>query len=597
MKEDSRDTPPALSYPKRILFHAAAYLLVWAVFFIVEPDFFVHLRFEEMERKIRLLFANHRNILFLIMQICILAATLRFFSVRNLFARSFFALYYFVPLTVIMTFRMLENRFPIIRDVEVLLSGINDFSEMGWAVIAAFSANIAKAGVAAGVLVAVLALAGRKLRNIGNIMPFWTALVMYFAAFIYMILFFFGFELENTQAYTQLHLLTVKEYRQEYLLKKNPRNDTLIKPAETVGTTTHIILVMDESVGGKYLSLNGFEQPTTPYLESIRGSLYNYGQACASTNASNTSNLILLSGLRQDQVPDYDKLSMRQALLLDYASAAGRESIYVDAQNRHPENGMGVRDFRRAKYASVRRSKYMLREGGLAKPCWDRVGVDIIRNFIDEADGPTFSFFLKSGSHYHYTGSYPEDFAEDLKSVGTIPDTYLKSIRWNLDAFCQYLSERMAGLDVLVIYTSDHGQSFTGSGGPPHMVVDSPPSDQADVPIWMWPLSDQARIALENQGGFVKENHNRATHYQLFPTVMALMGYEKTEVKRLFGGCLFDPPPAKRLFLSGTLLLDAKIDSGLSRNHWLNPFDGGAPAKEVPGVSAEIPKHESSGLE
>ena len=94
-----------------------------------------------------------------------------------------------------------------------------------------------------------------------------------------------------------------------------------------------VILIVDESMTADFLGINGFDRPTTPYLASTASQYVNLGTASSGGNKSATSNMILRSGLRVDQVPDGAQLSLRCPNIFQYARKAGYWTAYIDAQS------------------------------------------------------------------------------------------------------------------------------------------------------------------------------------------------------------------------------------------------------------------------
>ncbi|MCK7485365.1 MAG: hypothetical protein MZU97_07245 [Bacillus subtilis] len=59
----------------------------------------------------------------------------------------------------------------------------------------------------------------------------------------------------------------------------------------------NIVLVIDESIRGDHLSVNGYSRPTTPFLDDFATSdadFYNWGVAIAGGTCSHTSNSCFL---------------------------------------------------------------------------------------------------------------------------------------------------------------------------------------------------------------------------------------------------------------------------------------------------------------
>jgi glucan phosphoethanolaminetransferase (alkaline phosphatase superfamily) len=94
----------------------------------------------------------------------------------------------------------------------------------------------------------------------------------------------------------------------------------------------HIVLIVDESVLGCELSINGYPRLTVPFLDEHQKMYWNGGIASSGVNNTYESHRILLSGLRQDQLPDLEQLSEKNASIFQYAIGAGYPSMCLSAQ-------------------------------------------------------------------------------------------------------------------------------------------------------------------------------------------------------------------------------------------------------------------------
>nr|MBA2335533.1 sulfatase-like hydrolase/transferase [Blastocatellia bacterium] len=74
--------------------------------------------------------------------------------------------------------------------------------------------------------------------------------------------------------------------------------------AQTYEPNNNIIFVFDESVRGDHLSLNGYERPTTPFLEKLanEGLLLNWGIAVSGSTISHPSYDAMISGASPDTI-------------------------------------------------------------------------------------------------------------------------------------------------------------------------------------------------------------------------------------------------------------------------------------------------------
>jgi glucan phosphoethanolaminetransferase (alkaline phosphatase superfamily) len=352
---------------------------------------------------------------------------------------------------------------------------------------------------------------------------------------------------------------------------------------------SHVIVVVDESIRGDLLSLNGGALPTTPFLEAAEGRLLNYGVVSAVANLSAPSNLILQSGLRPDQLPDGELRSLKNPNVFMYFAAAGYRVTLVNAQNvlARPPNFMSEADIAQLDaYVQVR-------EGleGVTEDQVDHALPGILAAIV--AKHPrTFTYVIKNGAHFPYRGRFPDsekwidadvwrdDHGERRAEVLA---NYYNTLRWTVDDFMRVL---VAGLEgkaegTLIVYTADHGQSLyepRSDGRAPirgHGHAD-PPREQAEVPLFLWPLDEGLRSRLAPL--YRPELRDRGSAFAIFPTLLRLAGYTERQLEGRYVPSLFAPDAAadERVFVSGNhfgrdgpLYRDAPYQSSFQ----LNSFD------------------------
>ncbi|MHC4969682.1 MAG: sulfatase-like hydrolase/transferase, partial [Planctomycetota bacterium] len=203
----------------------------------------------------------------------------------------------------------------------------------------------------------------------------------------------------------------------------------------------------------------------------------------------------------------------------------------------------------------------------------DQLLVRRITEITAEGD-PVYIYVNKYGAHFHYENTYPPDQRRfeptmhpqkpiDGSSREEIENSYANSILWNVDRFFELLVPALDLSETVVLYTSDHGQSFKERRGvSTHADRRNPPASQANVPLIAW-------------GGFLEQRlpdgasalRDRTGHFRLFPSQLILMGYEEAEVTSQlilmgyeeaevtgrYGTPLWAAPPEGRIFVSGDL--------------------------------------------
>jgi lipid A ethanolaminephosphotransferase len=358
----------------------------------------------------------------------------------------------------------------------------------------------------------------------------------------------------------------------------------------------HLLLVVDESVTGDMLGVNSAFEDTTPFLESIPDRIINYGVVSSPSNLSSTSHIILQSGLREDQIPDRDLRALKNPNLFSYMQRAGYQSFLIDAQiySSKPTNLMTGFDLEKLD------GHFFVRVANVGAPEYemDLRALDRIEKIISEEER-SFIYLLKSGAHFPYDAKYPPDrafFRPTLSSggdggnLGKTLNSYRNALRWTVDDFIRTLFERFESrrTDLLVIYTSDHGQSLADavedSGTPrigrptrwPHAVPVDPPAQQASVPLILFAFAPDARRALTEL--YQPSLMNRVNGFEIFPSLLQLAGYDYVEIRERYAPSVFDgdAPRGQRRFVSGNLF---GIGGGFYQNKlirdatYLNAFD------------------------
>lgn len=317
------------------------------------------------------------------------------------------------------------------------------------------------------------------------------------------------------------------------------RDSVIYEPIQT--GVKHLVFIIDESITGDKLSLNGDSVNTTPYLLSKKHLLINFGNACAITNFSAGSNALLLTGIRVENLPDIEKTALKSPTLFQFAKKAGYSTYYIDAQMVGPglQNYMSINDLPFIDHFvriadSLPRKRYFER---------DMEVVNWIHK-ISKSKEKTFIVINKAGAHWPYGRTFPKDSAvfkpfvqrnAMVKDPNRTRNAYYNSIRWTVDTFWKRLIKKIKRKDsTLIVYTSDHGQDLSGSGNQiSHATVVNTKMSEVTVPLWIY---DKTHYVPKN----FKPLQTTYSHQQIFPSLLLWMGYEQNLVKSKYGTGLLD---------------------------------------------------------
>jgi glucan phosphoethanolaminetransferase (alkaline phosphatase superfamily) len=89
-----------------------------------------------------------------------------------------------------------------------------------------------------------------------------------------------------------------------------------------------IIMIMDESVRGDYLSINNAQIDTTRFLAND-GDVINFGIAVSGANCSSFSRTMFRFGMRPGEVANW-RAALKNPTMWEYAKRAGYRTIYID---------------------------------------------------------------------------------------------------------------------------------------------------------------------------------------------------------------------------------------------------------------------------
>ena len=344
-----------------------------------------------------------------------------------------------------------------------------------------------------------------------------------------------------------------------------------------------VVMIMDESVRGDYLSLNNATQKTTPFLKAT-GNLVNFGVAISGANCSAISRPIFRFGMRQSDLPNRWREGLTKPTFWQFAHKAGYKTVHIDMWNGPMSfrNGLSLAEktLIDSNIHDVSQDPAYLRD--------KKVVYSLLQVLKDEE--PAFIYVEKLGVHFPYSNKYPPDFhpfsvparsdiayrhpfvpsvihsllypqsplfGKSTPSTDSDRETvvdresvvdYEHAIAWSVDEFFRGLLPAVDLSKTLIIYTSDHGQNLLPHHATHCSTTNAAPSE-AYVPLFAITSVPEFKQRLEKGaahgfGGF--------SHFEVFPTLLLAMGYDPGWVKRSYGPSLMDSPSPERKFMIGS---------------------------------------------
>ena len=309
----------------------------------------------------------------------------------------------------------------------------------------------------------------------------------------------------------------------------------------------NIVLIIDESIRSDHLSLNGYERPTTPFLDELAATtdlIHNWGTISAGATCSTPSNPLLISGVivQPESQEEIHGLMRQNPTIFQYAKAMGYQTLYVDAQTNYLWNGLRPEDLQ---YVDEWITVDDL-GGGLDV---DHQAADLIFNRVSRSNG-YFIVLNKHGAHYLYENSYPPektiwgpaptDYHQQPELVSNVYDN---SIHYTVNGFFEHLrlNEEAATHNTFYLYTSDHAQTLFENGV--NWLHCNYTKTEASVPL----------ILIGNLQQPLDVTY-AASHANIFATLLDLMNVPQNVRLLDYAPSLFDAHAGQnqpRFFLSG----------------------------------------------
>jgi lipid A ethanolaminephosphotransferase len=320
------------------------------------------------------------------------------------------------------------------------------------------------------------------------------------------------------------------------------RNEVPAGPVEIIGADAHrrvntaqrppqlLVLVVGETARADRMSINGYEQATTPELAALKG-LINFPSMQSCGTATAVSLPCMFSNLGRAGYSEA-RASNREGLL-DVVQRAGVDVLWLD--NNSGCKGACARvptlDLSRGDDPALCRDR----------ECFDEVLVRELSARLAHIDRDTVIVLHQKGSHGPaYYQRYPKAFERfkpacqtaqiDRCSQHEISNAYDNTIAYTDHVLAQVIKRLEASeprLSPAMLYLSDHGESLGEGGvylhGAPYILA---PAAQTHVPALFW-SSKGFRQSVRLDVACLSSSAKTATsHDNLFHTVLGVMGVE-----------------------------------------------------------------------
>lgn len=330
----------------------------------------------------------------------------------------------------------------------------------------------------------------------------------------------------------------------------------------------HLLLIVDESVRGDYLDLNG-AQGVTPFLKSIEDRIVNFGIAVSGNNCTATSNAILRMGFNPSMPAENSDNIKAHPTVWKYAKKAGYKTIFVDNQriNGQLQNYMDEAEVKLIDQIH----QYSLQT---ARKNRDLASINLITEY-QQSKEKTFIYMNKAGAHFHYEKSYPDDWHifkphllnfEPALNREKMINSYKNAVLWSVDHFFEKLLSQLDLKNTLVLYTSDHGQNLLDDGSPiTHCQAENPHQNEAIVPLFVVTENQELLLKFKQAAAL---NYNQASHFQIFPTLLEIFGFDQNMVEKTYYLNLFSKMQSPPGFVSTKLIKKFGSKAKWDRLNW-----------------------------
>ena len=356
------------------------------------------------------------------------------------------------------------------------------------------------------------------------------------------------------------------------LVKPSTHNDLTLEPVtlprdrNRASMFDTIVFVMDESVRGDYLTVNNSNIDTTPFLAASANRIVNFGIASSGGNCSVASRWMFRRGVRPWQLPNQPSLSDQadgietgpRTTIWQFAKTAGFRTVYIDPfrpESGELHSGLSPHELR---FVDER----IVLDG--PRPQRDLEAARLLVSTLSRSDR-TFLYIDKMGAHFPYDANYPDDFNRYAQPDGSrfiyarhtrndLMGSYKNAVSWNVDGFFREVFRDADLGRALIVYTSDHGENAWADSATLWRHCEAEPVSPTEVWVPLIAVSGDQEFDAALRASATR-SFNRATHFDIFPTLLVAMGYDADAVTARYGPTLLDVATSRRRqFVTGDVI-------------------------------------------
>ncbi len=361
-----------------------------------------------------------------------------------------------------------------------------------------------------------------------------------------------------------------------------------------------IVMLVDESISGQYLDINSDRGVYSGLKAPAQGvAAHNFGLAVSIAHCSAAVNYTLRHGGTRD---DYIRINGSMPSIWSYAGRAGLETVYIDVpRTQRTFNNM----MNEAELADIDR---WIEFDGVPIQRRDHAAADALAGLLNDGRRQ-FIYLNKIGAHFPIHDKYPDEYMRfkpalprgrflDISDTGdrdgfsgsreswvTYRNAYRNTLLWNVGAFFDRLLGQADLAGSTIIYTADHGQNLHERGGT-GVVTHCSPDPQPEEGLVPLVVLERAPAAAQpgaiDWAAAAARGRDRSSHFQIFPTLLELMGYPPRAVQGLYGTDLLSANPAPYAF-------NARFNARLGRAPSWKEIDLDAIAWPPEGDFAPVP--------